>query len=130
MSQTVRPTAQVETFVRILGQDLAVEFLLTFGGAELYLSPNPRANSELAKLVGVDLAKELYEASERLPRRIPTARPWIAKVLAAKQTEDGQKLYSKSAIARKLHVSDVTVRKWLKGEGASPADDSRQLPLF
>lgn len=123
MTGTVRPTAQVEPYVRVLGQDLAIEFLLRFGGAELYLSRNPRGTSELAQLVGRDKAGALAVASERLPRRIPTAKPWIAKVLASRGL-------SKAAIARKLHVSDVSVRKWLRGSPYGRNHDGRQLPLF
>ena len=123
MNTPVRPTAQVEPFVRIFGIDLTIAFLLHFGGAELYLSPNPRETSELSKLVGRQKAEELYEIADRLPRRIPTAKPWIAKVLHSQGR-------CKSSIARELHVSDVSVRKWLKDQGVSARDDDRQMPLF
>ncbi|MEL6639733.1 MAG: helix-turn-helix domain-containing protein [Pseudomonadota bacterium] len=123
MTNKVRPTAQVEPFVRVLGEQKAIEFLLRFGGAELYLSRRPRPNSTLAKLVGRDQAAALAIVSDRLPRRIPTAKPWIAKVLFSQGR-------SKASIARELHVSDVSVRKWLKDEDVVPKDDDRQLPLF
>jgi len=51
MSTTVRPTAQVEIFVEVLGEDLAIEFLMKFGGAMLSLSQKPRESSELVQLV-------------------------------------------------------------------------------
>ena len=124
MKNSVCPTAQVEPFVTVLGEELAIKFLLKFGGAELYFSANPRSTSELARLVGREKAGALAVVSERLPSRIPTAKPWIAKVLAAR----GQ---SKASIARTLHVSDVTVRKWLKGrEFRQPPRENPQLRLL
>lgn len=42
MTNSLRPPAHLEPYVRVLGTDLAIEFLLSFGGAELYLSPIPR----------------------------------------------------------------------------------------
>lgn len=119
----VRPTAQVEPFVRVLGEQLAIEFLLTFGGAELHLSERPTGTSEITKLVGRDNAISLASACVGLSRRCPTAKPYIAKVLYAQN-------HSKSAIARKLHCSDVTVRRWLKSEDHTPFHDDQQLPLF
>lgn len=114
--------ANIAPYVDVLGVDGAVEFLLTFGGAQLYLSQNPQGRSRLEALVGADKARRLALVSEGLPRRIPTAKPWIAAVLRAKGLPV-------SEIARRLHASDVSVRAWLKKPGARPAD-SRQLPLL
>lgn len=105
------PTAQVQVYVDVFGIELTVEFLLAFGGAELQMGNGNRVHGQLAKLVGVDRALALYEKSQesnRMQTRVPLAKPWVAKCLYAQGA-------SKAAIARKLHVSDVSVRKWLHG---------------
>ncbi|MDX8354335.1 helix-turn-helix domain-containing protein [Cognatiyoonia sp. IB215182] len=131
MKDSVRPIAQVEPFVRVLGVDLAIEFLLTFGGAQLTISRNPRPHSRLVKLVGIDKTIALAEACEHLPSRIPTAKPWIAAVWKSRGVPIDE-------IARRLHTSDVTVRTMLKKQGAwkgqmpphKPLKEDRQLRLL
>jgi len=124
MSDTPKPPAHIGTYVDVLGVDGAVEFLLEFGGAELYLTTTPKRRNRLAAFVGMDKAVALAQASERLPKRIPTAKPWIASVLKSKGLPTAE-------IARKLHVSDVSVRSWLKKAGFRTHHDPRQhqLPL-
>lgn len=123
MTNLPPPPAHVEPFVRVLGTEGAIEFLLTFGGAELYWAADPKGRSELAQLVGMEKARALGQAAEFLPRRIPTAKPWIATVWAAQGL-------SKAKIARRLHVADKTVRAWLKRGPNRVAADSRQMRLF
>lgn len=101
-----RPTAQIEAFVQVLGEDLAAAFLLRFGGAELILSENPREDGALAALVGLDNARALGQLL-RVPRRIPLAKPWLTGYLRSRG-------YPLAEIARTLHVSDVSIRRWLK----------------
>ncbi len=76
--QYPNPPAHVQTYVRVLGSELAVDFLMAFGGAQLYIAPNPKKRSPV------------------------------------------------SEIARTLHVSDVSVRSWLKKQPLDP----RQKSLF
>ncbi|MGC9368690.1 MAG: helix-turn-helix domain-containing protein [Paracoccaceae bacterium] len=120
----IQPPAHIEPYVRVLGQDGALEFLLGFGGAELYMTETPKSRSRLVQAVGRERAVALARAAEHLPRRIPTAKPWLAQVLKAKGL-------SVAEIARRLHVSDVTVRKYLGGGNGRPPSDPRQpsLPL-
>lgn len=47
-----RPTAQVEPYFNILGAELTMQFLLTFGGAELYLSTDPKGQGAVEVLLG------------------------------------------------------------------------------
>ncbi len=123
-----RPPAHVQPFVDTLGVDDAVRFLLHFGGAELTISLNPR-DGELVEVLGIEAARALADLSARtaLPRRIPTAKPWLARVLKSQGL-------SHAKIARRLHVSDVTVRRFIAGmseRGATDAPDtSDQLTLF
>lgn len=125
---TPKPTAQVEPYVRVLGVDGAIEFLLAFGGAEISLSINPTPRSKVAQLVGRKKAIALAR-TPRLPRRVPTARKWLCLALGAKGLPVNE-------IARKLHVTDVAVRKWRRANGTAPksprikSDDPAQLSLF
>lgn len=93
-------------FVEALGADLAVSFLMTFGGTEISWSNKPRHAAHVA-LIGLDRAAALAEQAHRLPRRVPLASRWLAKML------DWQGLPA-NVIAGKLRVTDVTVRRYLK----------------
>lgn len=120
-----RPPAHVAPFVDALGAELAVRFLLHFGGAELYIPRDPKGGSELAEVLGMPAARALSALADRtvLPRRVPTAKPWLARYL--KVTAG----LSHAEIARRLHATDVSVRKWVAGlqEHEPPSD---QLSLF
>lgn len=118
MTDLPRPPAHVEPYVQVLGEGLAFEFLLRFGGAELYLSPTPKGRSEAEKLIGAEKVAEL--AALGLPRRVPTAKPWLATVMKTQGLPVAE-------IARRLHTSDVTVRAWLNRRSAS---DPRQGMLL
>ena len=105
-----RPPAHVQPFVEALGPDMAVTYLLTYGGAEVYLRKKPNERIPYVEVVGLEGAKALAERAARgwLPRRVPLANAWLAAMLAWQ----GQ---SASEIARRLRVTDVTARKLLKG---------------
>lgn len=123
MSNRPRPPAHVEPYVRILGYEGAVAFILEFGGSEVYL-PLTRAaaaRSPVALHLHVDAVIALATAS--LPRRVPTAKPWLARVFRSEELGVPE-------IARRLHVTDVTVRKWLKDLPRPHRDGDRQLRLF
>lgn len=115
---TPPPPAHVEPYVRVLGPDLAFDFLMRFGGAELYLSPTPQGRSEVEALIGAERVAEL--AALDLPRRVPTAKPWLAAVLKTRGL-------SHAKIATTLHTTDVTVRGWLSPR---PSADPRQGSLI
>ena len=125
LTPSIQPTAQVAPYVEVLGQDMAVEFLLEFGGAEIYLAVSPKSRSRVARLVGRDRAAALAGIQDRLQRRVPLANQWIAGVLKSKGL-------SHADIARRMRTTDVTVRKWLSQPGAArqPDQDPDQLSLF
>lgn len=102
-----KPTAQVAPFVEVLGAELAMQFLLTYGGAELYISDDPKGRSSHESLLGYDKAKALSSIAHRLPRRVPLAKRWLSQMLDWQGNSTAQ-------IARTLRVSDVSVRRWLK----------------
>jgi hypothetical protein len=116
-----RPPAQLEPYIRVLGTDLAMQFFLHFGGATLYLAANPKGRAMVSRLLSDDQVRAL--AAEHLPARVPTAKPWIARMLNAQGLSGAE-------IARRLHTSDVTVRKYLANTDATPTDDPRQARLF
>lgn len=100
-------TAQVQPYVDALGLDLAVEFILQFGGSYTYVSESPQERSEVVMLVGrentIRLAKRVGAGS----LRVHNAKPWLAAYFRYK------KGWTVNATARKLHVSDVAIRRWL-----------------
>ena len=121
---TERIPAHLQPYVDALGEADAIRFLLAFGGAELYVPRDPKGQSRVARELGIEVARRLSDVADRLPRRVPTAKPWIARHLHA--TEG----LSVAEIARRLHTSDVTVRKYLNTTPATPATDPRQARLF
>lgn len=102
-----RPTAQVEPYVKALGPELAVVFLLHYGGAELYIRTHPTERTEYAAVVGLEGAQALAEYAETMQSRVPLAKAWLTAML------DWQG-HSVAEIARKLRVSDTSVRNMLK----------------
>lgn len=113
----IRVPAQLAPYIDVLGLDLGIEFLLKFGGSYIHLSEKPQGRSDVTILIGpektIALAKRVGSGS----LRVHTGKPFIARHFQAKG-------WTTNAIARHLHVTDVTVRGWLK-----PPDD-RQLRLF
>ena len=109
--------AQIAPLIEALGPDDTVTFLLAFGGAELSIGKSPTPRSRVVQLLGAEKAARLARVADRLPSRIPTQKKWIARHQAAKGLPVAE-------IARSLHVSDVTVRKYL----AEP--DPKQPSLF
>ncbi|MDO9639667.1 MAG: helix-turn-helix domain-containing protein [Pseudotabrizicola sp.] len=124
MTDAPPPPAQLEPYVRILGVDGAVTFFSSFGGAELVYSQNPR-RSQLAEIMGLDAARALAEEDARrgLPRRVPLGKPWVAQVMKSKGLPVAE-------IARRMHASDVAVRRWLKQQPGVRFTDPRQPSLF
>lgn len=110
-------TAQVEPYLNVLGFELTIEFLMTFGGADLDFPKMPTENHRLVKLVGLEKTIELTRSTNRHRKRIPTAKPWLAQALFSQGL-------SKAEISRRLHTTDVTIRKWL----SRPRVEWRQNP--
>jgi len=106
-----KPTAQVAVYVEVLGAELAVIFLLTFGGAELYLAQNPNGRSQVEAVIGYEKARALAAQDHRLQRRVPLAKKWLAQML----NWQGRSI---AGIARTLRTSDVSVRNMLKDRPA------------
>lgn len=124
---SVRAPAHIALFVEALGQDGAVRFFMAFGGAELYVARSPKGRGMVERELGLETALRLAELSDRaiLPRRIPMPKPWLAQVLKSQGLPVAE-------ISRRLHASDVAVRRWLSAAPAEPGSsmDARQLRLL
>lgn len=122
-----RAPAHIDAYVNTLGPAGAMEFLLAFGGSEIYPSTNPKSRSMIVDKIGYDKAVALAAALGAGTKvRVPTAKPWIACCMAAEGLQTAE-------IARRLHTTDTTVRGWLKAGPARPARvkiDPRQMHLF
>jgi hypothetical protein len=47
-----KPPAHVQRYVDALGVELTIDFLLNFGGAELFLPADPGGKSEVERVIG------------------------------------------------------------------------------
>ncbi|MFK7753662.1 MAG: hypothetical protein AB8B51_14040 [Sedimentitalea sp.] len=68
-----KPPADIAPYMDVLGQDLTVQFLLKFGGAELYTPSNPKGQSQIEALVGAIKTQKLAKADHLLPHRVSLA---------------------------------------------------------
>ncbi len=103
-----RTTAQVAPYVECLGHELAVRFLLDYGGAEIYLAADPKGRSSAEALVGAEAVARMadhYQLGQRV--RVPLARKWLAQMLHWQG-------HSTAEVARTIRASDVSVRAWIK----------------
>jgi hypothetical protein len=123
MTDRPAPPAHVEPYVQILGEDLAIAFLMEFGGAERYVPRSPDNRADIEAVIGPEGANALAAAQTRLPRRHPVAKRWIAQVLSARGLPINK-------IAPKLHVTDTTVRSYLKVGAPKRPPPSIQPDLF
>lgn len=123
-----RAPAHVQPYLDALGPEACVAFLLEFGGSKLYLARDPEGRSEVEALVGKSRMQALSAMRPGEAVRVPTCRRWLAHALKAQGM-------AVNKIARKLHVSDVAVYKYLdespdnSSKSVSKVIDDRQLPL-
>lgn len=102
---TERVPAQLSPFVSIMGWNDTCDFLLRFGGAEVYFARKPHLNARgsLTALVGADAVKKLAEAIGNENVRVPLANRFLARLLWAAG-------YSQANIARLTRQTETTVR--------------------
>ena len=116
--QPVRVPAHVQRYADVLGPEDTVKFLLAFGGTDLYIPNRPQPRSRLVEVIGRPKAEALGRALGGGHMRVPVAKAFIARHLKAKNM-------STAEIARTLHVTDVTVRRYL-----GVLKSTRQLDFF
>ena len=100
--------ALLDKGVQVLGIEDAIRFILAFGGSIVDIRSNPRDSNEMVQMFGRE-AVEALAALTTLPRRIPLAKPWLATYFHSQGLSIAQ-------IARKLRISDVSVRNHLRRE--------------
>lgn len=115
-----KPPAQAQPYVDALGLEDALRFFEAFGGTEIYIGQDPKSRSSVAALVGYAKAKALSEIRDELQARVPLVKKWRANVYASMGLPNAH-------IARKLGVTDVTIRAYLAGKTIG---DPRQPNLF
>lgn len=114
MNQPAKIPAHVQRFVDVLGVDLTVKFLLELGGSPIYLPENTTHSttlnghdcSLLVNTVGREMALALGKEFGRGLIEVPLAKPFVANHLFRAGAEILE-------IARLLHVSAVSVRRWV-----------------
>lgn len=97
----------IAKFVRIIGEDDTASLLLNFGGAASYFAARPEKVGALREILSVEKIQLLAEHFGGRVERIPLGNAFIARHLRSK----GMSIQD---IARKLHVSDVSVRDILR----------------
>jgi hypothetical protein len=121
MTDWPKPPAHVGPYVNALGHELAADFLLNYGGGEIYLSDTVTSRSSLLKSLSYEQIGYLLVELGIGMHRVPLAPRWVARVLVKKGLPVAQ-------IARKLRKTENTVRSYTSHERAE--GDPRQLDLF
>lgn len=107
--QYPKPPAHLAPYVDALGYERAIEFLLVFGGARLYIPENPQDGSELVNVIGVSGVKHLAEVRHVLQPEVPLGTPWLARCFRARGM-------SQAFIARRLRRTECTIRRYLNSD--------------
>ena len=100
----------LQRFIQLLGVHTTMDLVLNFGGAEVYAGSALSGNGMLERVIGPEKAILLQDASDDLNFRVPLANKWLAQCLHVQGL-------SAAAIARRIRVSDVTVRKYIAEMG-------------
>lgn len=106
--EPIKVPANLAPFINTLGFDKGIEFLLRFGGSAMYFPKKPQDGRSLASsLLTVDEIIALSQAIDRDYLRVPVGKKFIAQYLRSQNVSVGE-------IARRLHMTDVTIRGYLK----------------
>ena len=108
------PPKAAQRFVDAIGVEAAIDLMLSFGGSEIFLPSKPTNRNALERAIGLRNIEKLVASSVEMKTRVPLANKWLAKCLYAQGL-------SKAAIARKLRITDVRVRRYLSGSNAPPS---------
>ncbi len=98
------PCKAAARFVDVLGEHTALKLILELGGSEVFIGEQPRGRGMVETTIGYQSALALRAAMLEPSFRIPLATGWVAQCLYVQGM-------SKNAIARRLRVSDQTVRR-------------------
>lgn len=97
----------LQSYIDALGEELALIFIMRFGGSPVYLPASENTQSDVHAVVGAAGIKALAKIfGPGQIGRVPIAREWTIRQLKARD-------WSTLAIARELRVTDETVRRIL-----------------
>jgi hypothetical protein len=103
-----KPSAHLAPYVEVLGPEIAIVFLLRFGGSRLYFPDRPGGRSNAEAVIGPENFQRLASVlGSRLTNRVPIGNRWLVAALAAQGKSIGE-------IARTVRATDVSVHKWLR----------------
>ena len=103
-----KPSANLAPYVDVLGPEIAIVFLLHFGGSRLYFPDRPGGRSNAEAVIGPENFQRLAAVlGSRLTSRVPIGNRWLVAALAAQGKSTGE-------IARTVRATDVSVHKWLR----------------
>ncbi|KHQ53003.1 hypothetical protein [Mameliella alba] len=111
-----RHPAHLDPYIEVLGPELAVSFLVMFGGAPLYFPDDPMGRSSAEHLIG---AVRLRELGQRMPSNrvaIPMPKNWLIRALHAEGLSMPQ-------ICRTLKTSHSNVKRTLREARQGRYDD-------
>ncbi|SCB18346.1 hypothetical protein [Rhizobium lusitanum] len=112
----IRVPAHLQRYVTPLGIETAITFLMAFGGSYIYVSEHPQDRSDVVNVIGREATIALAKHIGAGGFMCPTGKPFIAAHLKY------NKGLNANEIARQLHTTHVTVRKWLKSAECSQLD--------
>ncbi|PRD42365.1 hypothetical protein C5748_16365 [Phyllobacterium phragmitis] len=93
-----------------MGLEVAVTFLINFGGSALSFSGKATPGNQIVRLIGIEATQALYDRFEGVSiYRIPVAKKFLARYFRSCNL-------SNSEIARILRVTDTSVRSYLMSD--------------
>ena len=119
-----RHPAHLDAYIEVLGPELAIRFLIEFGGAPMYFPNDPAGRSAAEQMIGAQRLRNLGARMMAQKTEIPMPRNWLIRALHA----EGR---SVSQISRILKTTSSNVKRSLREAKQRPAPfDPIQLSLF
>lgn len=124
MTNYPRHPAHLDPYIEVLGHELAISFLIMFGGSPIYFPNDPAGKSAAEQLIGPERLRALGARMPENRVEIPIPKPWLIRALHAEGLSVGQ-------ICRALKTSSTNVKRILREAGDLKAPpDPDQLSLF
>lgn len=121
MNTTSTPTPDyLIPYAEELGEELACNLFLEFGGSTVYLGEKSRKGSKIRTVLDENKCAALAKRMGSGLLKIPLARHWTATVLKNQGNSTGE-------IARLVRADEETVRRWLKLENRKDGIGGKQL---
>lgn len=120
-----RHPAHLDPYIEVLGPELAVRFLIEFGGARMYFPEDPKGKSRAEAMIGADALRRIGQRLTSNRPDIPIANTWLVQAMTA----EGKGTWE---ICNTLRITIKTVREARKARKDLPPQDTElsELPLF